>query len=164
MEKRCGITGTALKWFRSYLTGRSSHVRVGQNDSTIRRLEYGVPQGSVLGPILFCIYTAPLGEIIEQGGLHRQCYADDTGLYTTINPVNTDDAEKTVNQVKECTHNVKRFLLQNKLMVNDDKTIFMLLGSSYWLNKLNMSSFLMGETEIKAADDTLNLGIILIRR
>ncbi len=160
MEKRCGITGTALKWFRSYLTGRNSHIRVGQNNSTSRPLEYGVPQGSVLGPILFCIYTAPLGEIIEKSGLHRQCYADDTGLYTTINPVNTSDAQYTVRQVGECALNVKTFLLQNKLMVNDDKTIFMLLGSSYWLKKLDMSSFQMGEVEIKAADDTRNLGII----
>ena len=74
--------------------------------------------------------------------------------------MNTNDAQNTVRQVGDCALNVKAFLLQNKLMVNDDKTIFMLIGSSYWLKKLEVSSFQMGEVNINAADDTRNLGVI----
>ncbi len=160
MEKRCGITGTALKWFKSYLSERSSHIRIGQHKSTSRPLEYGVPQGSVLGPILFCIYTSPLGEIIEESGLQRQTYADDTGLYTMISPINEEEARVTLGKVKDGIQRVKTFLLQNKLMVNDDKTILMLLGSTYWLNKLDLKAIHIGDIEIEAVDDTKNLGVI----
>ncbi len=60
MEKRCGIRGNVLKFLRSYLTDRKQKVVIGENESTTRDLKYGVPQGSVLGPILFNIYMSPL--------------------------------------------------------------------------------------------------------
>jgi hypothetical protein len=59
-------TGTAIQWFRSYLTGRSQHVRRGSVRSSIVRLVCDVPQGSVLGPVLFVLYTADLIRLIER--------------------------------------------------------------------------------------------------
>lgn len=60
-----GISGTALVWFSFYLTERSFSVSVGQFMSDIAPLSCGVPQGSVLGPMLFCLYMLPLGQIIS---------------------------------------------------------------------------------------------------
>ncbi len=80
MEKRCGIKGNALKFLKSYLTNRKQKVVIGDNESTARDLKYGVPQGSVLGPILFNIYMAPLGDFIRKHGLQYHIHADDTQL------------------------------------------------------------------------------------
>ncbi len=163
LEKRCGISGTALKWFASYLSKRKQFVKVGDTESERRDLIFGVPQGSVLGPILFCIYISPLGEIIEKEGMERQEYADDTGLYTSFSPKQAQSKNEMLNKVQKCLSAVKRFLFENKLKVNDDKTVLMLLGNKYWLDQLDFESIYVGDTSIKAVDNTRNLGIIFDR-
>ena len=69
LENSFGITGAVLQWFHSYLTGRSQFVEINDTKSSVRDLTVGVPQGSVLGPILYLLYTAPLAEIIRSHGL-----------------------------------------------------------------------------------------------
>ncbi len=64
LSNRCGIEGTALNWFRSYLSNRTQTMIIGSSESTLEPLKYGVPQGSILGPILFSIYNSPIEEII----------------------------------------------------------------------------------------------------
>ncbi len=74
------ITGTPLRWFESYLTGLSFGVAWGGELSKEHKLVTGVPQGSVLGPLLFSTYTTSLGPIIQAHGVSYHCYADDTAL------------------------------------------------------------------------------------
>jgi hypothetical protein len=64
LERNAGVTGHALKWFRSYISDRQQQVIINEKSSSVVTLSYGVPQGSVLGPILFCIYTLPISNII----------------------------------------------------------------------------------------------------
>ena len=66
LEKRFGITGTVLNWFKSYLCNRSQFVGINQFQSTKRDLLVGVPQGSVLGPLLYLLYTAPISDVIAK--------------------------------------------------------------------------------------------------
>ncbi len=160
LSERCGIKGTCLKWFSSYLTDRTQIVKINNSTSDIKKVKYGVPQGSVLGPILFTIYMTPLGEIISECGMKRQMYADDTGLYHSISPIDVVNQDITLNKIKNCIAEVKDFLMSNKLKVNDDKTIFMLLGAQYWLNKLNLNNIQIGETIVEPVDHTKNLGVI----
>ena len=160
LEKRCGVTGTALKWFASYLSKRKQFVRIGDHDSEKKELSYGVPQGSVLGPILFCIYMSPLGEMIEKEGMDRQEYADDAGLYTSFLPKNTESKEAMLIRVQKCLDIVRRFLRINKLKVNDDKTVLLLIGSAYWLSHVNFDAINVGNVEVKAVESTRNLGVI----
>ena len=81
-----GITGTALQWISSYLSGRSYQVSWGGKLSDPRQLSTGVPQSSVLGPLLFSLYTSSLEPIITSHDFSYHCYADDTQLYLSFPP------------------------------------------------------------------------------
>ena len=81
LERCLCLRGTVLNWFSSYLTGRSFSVSVGNFESDEVRIPYGVPQGSILGPLLFNLYMLPLGSIIQQYNISYHSYADDTLLY-----------------------------------------------------------------------------------
>ena len=69
LKNSLGIMGTVLQWFHSYLSGGSQFVEINDTKSSVRDLTVGVPQGSVLGPILYLLYTTPLAEIIRSHGL-----------------------------------------------------------------------------------------------
>ena len=92
LKNSFGITGTVLQWFHSYLTGRSQFVEINDTKSSVRDVTVGVPQGSVLGPILYLLYTAPLAEIIRSHGLVYHFYADDTQLYISFKDCDVDVA------------------------------------------------------------------------
>jgi len=81
LETIYGISDVAHRWFRSYLLGRSQYVRIGTSYFSVIDLLCGVPQGSVVGPVLFILYTAGLISLIESHGLTPHLYADDVGLW-----------------------------------------------------------------------------------
>src|SRR6218665_2526035 len=82
LSRTYGIRSTELDWLRSYLCDRRQTILFDGVFSTVRSLSCGVPQGSVLGPLLFLLYTADLGELAASLGLSSHFYADDSQLYT----------------------------------------------------------------------------------
>ena len=79
------VNGVVLDWFKSYLSDCVQCIKIGSILSDPKKLLYGVPQGSVLGPILFSLYTTPLSKVIRNHpGISFQFYADDTQLYVHI--------------------------------------------------------------------------------
>ena len=116
LHDRYGIVGTALQWFSSYLSGRTQSVNIAGTLSDNMSLTEGVPQGSVLGPQLFTMYTAPLGDIIEAHGINYMTYADDTQLYVVLN---RSERSTAISKLEQCVHDVKAWSIQNKLMLND---------------------------------------------
>ena len=83
MKHRFGINGVSLAFFESYLRDRTLSVSVGSFVSDVHEICCGVPQGSVLGPTMFSLYTAPLEDIMCSHGLDFMMYADDVQLYIT---------------------------------------------------------------------------------
>ena len=79
-----GFSGTVLNWIKSYLYSRSFYVDIKGSKSSVFQLLYGVPQGSVLGPLLFTLYTTPLSTVISNSGVNHHLYADDTQLFLSF--------------------------------------------------------------------------------
>ena len=84
LEDSFGIHGSILEWIKSYLTDRSQFVRFGSASAAITNCTCGVPQGSVLGPLLFVVYISPMANLVAQFGVEHQQYADDTQLYVSL--------------------------------------------------------------------------------
>uniref|UniRef100_A0A8C6LI35 Reverse transcriptase domain-containing protein n=1 Tax=Nothobranchius furzeri TaxID=105023 RepID=A0A8C6LI35_NOTFU len=121
-----GISGLALEWFRSYLTNRKMCVRMGSYSSEYSDLPWGVPQGSILGPLLFSIYILPLGDICRELGVQFHLYADDCQLYL---PLNTSSG-LSISILTNCLREIKTWMTENVLSLNDQKTEAILFAPS----------------------------------
>ncbi len=161
LNRNFGIQGTALKWFRSYLSDRQQTVIVGDEGSAPKELKYGVPQGSVLGPLLFTAYMTPLKDVIENHGLKYHCYADDTQLYISFSPNNERDEYKAIDSLEVAINEIKQFMIANKLKLNDDKTEAIFLGTKARLGQMNSTSVNVGNSVITPTNKVKNLGVLL---
>jgi hypothetical protein len=152
-----GITDNALSWLRSYLTERKQCVSIDSMTSKDITLEFGVPQGSVLGPKAFSMYTLPLGNILRHHGASYHIYADDTQYYVKIN----SNWASTLTQIENCISDVNEWMNHNFLKLNQDKTEFIifkprqrhLLPNNYCLN--------ISDCSLTPATHVKNLGVFL---
>ncbi|GFS07822.1 reverse transcriptase-like protein [Elysia marginata] len=119
LNQTFGLSGTVLQWFESYLSNRTQSVFNGDHTSRKLPLVFGVPQGSVLGPILFTLYTSPLSSIIKLHGMSYHLYADDTQMYCTDT---INNLPLLLSKTSICIESVKEWMMTNKLKLNDDKT------------------------------------------
>jgi len=136
LQSRFGLDGAVLAWIRSFLSDRTQRVCFGGRLSAEIALIFGVPQGCVLGPLLFLLYTAELFDIIPSLGLTRHSYANDTQVYISAPVVESQQAAV---RLAECIERLDRWMVQNDLKLNAEKTQLMRLGSRHQLAKLTIS-------------------------
>ena len=104
-ETDFGLTGLAVGWLKSFVTSRTQCIAVGAELSLPRPCLSGVPQGSVLGPLLFSMYVSPVGDVIDAHGLQYHQYADDLQLYTALHADDFHD----LSNIELCIADVSRF-------------------------------------------------------
>ena len=129
LVQRFGVTGCAIAWIKSYLADRSQSVNINGGVSNDTPLAFGVPQGSALGPILFSIYTTPIGDIIKRHQLNFHLYADDTQLYANFELSDEDNKLSSLNKIENCVSEVRMWMNANFLKVNEDKTVALVHAS-----------------------------------
>ena len=122
LEETVGIKGAALEWLKSYLNNRYQRVHIDDAYSSNVALTTGVPQGSVLGPLLFVIYILPLKCIIDKHAIHRHAYADDGQLYQRLHLRDPTQIAEDVTKMERCLVDVRSWMIHNRLMLNDCKT------------------------------------------
>ena len=105
-----GLGGNVIAWFASYLTGRTQYVRIATSRSISLAVLFGVPQSSVLGPILFLLYVADLLQLVKRHGLHPHCYADDTQIYGFCDPSDVDALQE---RLSVCIDEVFSWMMSN---------------------------------------------------
>ena len=113
------IKGNALKLITSYLSERTFALNINQNESSTRSLEHGVPQGSILGPTLYTLYTKAIQEIAQNHNMIAHMYADDCQLYIALNKESQTNTENTI---AECLSAIKRWMSESFLKLNAEKT------------------------------------------
>lgn len=131
-----GLSGQVINWLESYLTGRTSYVSIGNCRSSTVNCTTGVPQGSVLGPLLFSIFTSPVSHLISSFNVLCHQYADDTQLYTSIDLSSDHD----INNLSDCADAVTRWHLENNLLLNPSKTEVLITGTRQQVTKFESST------------------------
>jgi len=127
LEISCGIRSTSLGWFSSYLGSRFQYVCCGLSKSTLRMVLCGLPQGSVLGPILFLLFTADIIRLIESHCLNPHVYADDTQIHGFCRLAAADQLQE---RISTCIDDVALWMRSNRLQLNTAKTEVLWCASS----------------------------------
>jgi hypothetical protein len=158
-----GLSGDVINWIRSFLTGRTQQVVYNGTLSTAQPVHFGVPQGSVLGPILYILYTTELEGIVERCGMKLHQYADDCQIYVSVKLRDREDpaAAAAVNRLSACLIDVNRWLSSSRLRLNPAKTQVMWLGSSQQLQKVNITDISILSTSVKVNETARDLGVTI---
>ena len=156
--KAAGFGADALSWIFSYLNGRQQKVVTGEVESSWQNVFNGVPQGSVLGPLLFTVLVSDLRDAIKRGRYHM--YADDTQLYYSCK---VDDANTTVDNINSDLSRISKFSKTNCLKLNAGKSKYIIIGSRQNLKKLKdiqLRDVKIENDIIEREFEAKNLGIV----
>ena len=152
---KLGLKDKVLEWFRDYLENRQMYVKVRNSKSEMTTLLSGVPQGSVLGPILFSMYTRELANILEQYDVRFKLYADDCQIY-----IEFGEDENIGDRITQIIMNVKKWMTRKWLKLNDNKTVFTYIGNNENVKTL-LKEFSVCGNKLELTKATKDLGVII---
>ena len=136
LETTFGISGTVLHWFASYSEGHEQSVMVDNVLSSPSNLQFRVPQGSVLGPILFTLYSQPLSDLICRHKCDYHKYTDDTQLSKGAPP---NQFQSLLCDIQTCTKSLVDWMYSNKLKLNAEKTEVLPVASTSHLSSVQLA-------------------------
>ena len=151
-----GVSDIAIKWFKSYLGERKQCVKINYCTSQSKAIHYGVPQGSVLGGLLFCLYVDPILSVINCG---REMYVDDLVIYRSYSPSEHQLLNQTMND--DCVA-ISKWFCSNDLLLNAGKTQAVVFGTKTNVERIkpNINIKMNGE-QVQLKDSIKYLGIQL---
>lgn len=152
-----GVEGTALSLLQSYLTNRHNFISLNGFTSDMSPVTQGVPQGSVLGPLLFIVYILPLGQIIRHFNFNFHCYADDTQIYIST----TSLKNPPLICIEQCLATINHWMQDNYLKLNSNKTELLLIGSKHTLTKAGNISLSIDGFTVSPSPLARNLGVLM---
>ena len=158
LENWFGISGVALQLLSSYLIGRMQSVCINGHCSPAEPLVTGVPQGSVLGPLLFTMYTTPVAHLLQSTPFRYHLYADDTQIYVSFN---SNEALQNLQLLSSTLDDVHIWFSSNKLTLNPSKTEFLIIGTTQQRSKLNCKTLLFGTSNVSISPCARNLGVMI---
>jgi hypothetical protein len=136
LKKEIGLRGNALQWFESFLTGRAQRIRLGHYVSEEILIKFGVPQGSVLGPVLFNIYIRSIYGCVKALGFNIHGYADDHQVIKSFGAAS--QSLTLIYDIDLCFQKIKHWMNQYYLQLNDSKTQIIIFGSTRVLNDIQI--------------------------
>ena len=144
---------------KSYLDGHQQCVQIKGVFSEYAELACGVPQGSVLGPLknMYLYATVPIGSIMRHHDIHFNIYADDTQLYVSFDLSNPNVA---LDRMNLCISDLRIWKIRNKLKINDLKTEFLIITSSFLKQSFDDLNNMVGDSNIVTSNSARNLGVI----
>ena len=153
-----GIEGTALRWFRSFLTERSQRVKINDSYSDVVMLHFGVVQGSVLGPPLFNIYIRSLYTYMKESKFNIFGFADDQQLLKTFVPVLQVTAFDDINR---CLSKIKTWMNEFFLCLNSNKTKILVICPPSIRDTIIIRGTYIDNVCIRFVQHARNLGVVL---
>ncbi len=150
--KHLGFKEQTVSWFRSYLTGRTQSTKMGTITSKLAPVTYGVPQGSILGPLLFTLYVNDLPKVVNDGFI--SLYADDTAICIADN-----NAESMQRRLDRTLETVVKWFNQNKLSANLKETKLMFFGTRTTLQNMDEVKTGIGEETLETVQTFKYLGV-----
>ena len=160
LRHEIGLGGKVLQWFTSFLKGRSQRVRLGTFTSEEILIKFGVPQGSVLGPVLFNIYLRSIYKYVQKIGFQILGYADDHQIAKKFKPSSQNIV--LTYELKKCFYRIKDWMNNYFLQMNDMKTQMILFGPPKVLHDIQIRGInIEPDTTIRFISSVKNLGIYL---
>ena len=159
LEHDFGVTGNTLLWMASYLSGWTQAVTINGTLSSPLPLVNGMPQGSRIGPNEFPGYTSPIFAIAKKHNVEVHMYADDTQLFV---PFRVGDFHSAKDRLEACIAEIRTWLSENHLKLNDEKTEYMIIGKKRLVNKIEgEQSLKIGNSVIQPSSCAKNIGAML---
>jgi hypothetical protein len=153
-----GIRGDVKEWLSSYLRGRSQKVLCNRIESAPAVLDCGVPQGSVLGPLLFTIFISDISTVLSKHSVKYVAYADDIQIFTSSSP---RDIASTLLSLETCVADIHKRLSSQKLLLNPKKTEFIIISSKHHSSLTKTLSIRIDDHVISASTVVRDLGVFL---
>ena len=151
-----GSSGTVLQCFKSYISNRQQRVHIDGSLSCPQDLHLSDPQGSVLGPFLFCLYTTLISKIITTHSVSH--HADGTQVYIELSQ---SDTYKSIYSRSDCLTDISLWMKSSNLKLNSDKTEFIIIGTKQQRHKLsNHIPVKLLDNDICPSDSVRNFGVV----